>query len=266
MNGSPVTTPTQPPLNLGVAIVAQNSQRTIGLTLESVAGLAQKVVVVDGGSKDGTVDICRAHGAIVIHKPWQGHVKQKQFAIDQCRDCEWTLLLDSDESLERELYKSIRETLQTDDRRRSGWMINRKIWFLGGWLKYTYQPEWRLRLFRSNAGHIAGTDPHDRVEVKGRVGRLQGDLRHDTWANMTDMVMRHVRYAQIATEQNIRGGTSLHILFSPPAAFAKQLLIKRGIFDGWRGVLVAGMMAQATLLKHAFLAARRHTNSAESIR
>lgn len=253
-------------LDLGVAIVAQDSQRTIGRTLESVAGLARKVVVVDGGSKDRTVEICRQHGAAVIHQPWQGHVKQKQFAVDQCKDCQWTLLLDSDESLEPRLRDSIRETVAANDRAFAGWMVNRKIWFLGGWLHHTYQPEWRLRLFRSDAGRIAGVDPHDRVDVVGRVWRLTGDLRHDTWANMSDMVMRHLRYAQIACEQNARGGTALEIIFSPPAALAKQLLIKRGMLDGWRGIIVAGMMAHSTLLKHTFLAAKRNTKSSESIR
>jgi glycosyltransferase involved in cell wall biosynthesis len=266
MNGSHVNNPSEAPLDLGVAIVAQDSQRTIGRTLESLAGLARKIVVVDGGSKDCTVEISRKAGAEVIHQPWQGHVKQKQFAVDQCRDCAWTLLLDSDEALEPALRDSIREAVTADNRQVGGWMVNRKIWFLGGWLNYTYQPEWRLRLFRSTAGRIAGVDPHDRVDVDGRVGRLKGDLRHDTWANMTDMVMRHLRYAQIACEHNARGGTALELIFSPPAALAKQLLIKRGVLDGWRGVLVAGMMAHSTLLKHAFLAARRNTKSMESIR
>lgn len=261
-----MTTPNDTTLDLGVAIVAQDSERTIGRTLESVAGLARKVVVVDGGSKDRTVEISHQQGAQVIHQPWQGHVKQKQFAVDQCRDCEWTLLLDSDESLEPALRESIRRTITAPDRAVAGWMVNRKVWFLGGWLNYTYQPEWRLRLFRSAAGRIAGVDPHDRVDVNGRVGRLTGDLRHDTWANMTDMALRHLRYAQIACDQQARGGSLWQIMFSPPAAFAKQLLIKRGLLDGWRGMLVAGMMAHATLLKHAFLAARRNTESPESIR
>jgi len=254
---------TEQNLDLAVAICAHNSQRTIHRCLESVAGLACRIVVVDSGSTDRTAEICRELGATVLHRDWQGHVAQKQFAIDQCRDCQWILLLDSDESLEPPLIESMRHALIQNDPAIDGWHVNRKIWFMGNWLHRTFQPEWRLRLFRSGKGHVAGVNPHDRIDVNGKTGFLRGDVRHDPWIDMTDMAIRHVRYAEIAARQ-ARRASLLRLLFSPAAALFKQLILKGGILDGWRGIIVAGMTANATMLKHLFIAAARLSPRQES--
>lgn len=244
--------------DLGVAITAMNSARTIGCVLDSVADVARRVVVVDSGSIDGTVECCRERGAEVIHRPWTGYVTQKQFAIDQCAEHRWVLLLDSDESVEPALGESIRRVLRDDDPQFDGWEVNRKVWFLGGWLHHVYQPEWRLRLVRGGTAHVAGTDPHDFLTVPGRIGRLAGDLRHDSWSGIADCAARQIRHARTSATAGARGGGALRLLCSPPAALLKQLFIKRGILDGWRGIIAASMAAHASLLKHAFLTAQRH--------
>lgn len=248
-----------PSSDLAVAMTACNSMRTIERAVRSVQGLAKRIVVVDSGSTDGTVEMCRSLGAEVIHQEWLGHVAQRQFSIDQCRDHEWILALDSDESLEPPLRESIRQVVETNDPSYDGWLLNRKVWFLGGWLHHTYQPEWRLRLFRSNRGRAMGENPHERIEVPGKVGKLKGDLRHDSWADLSDLAQRQIVYARQAAEERNSGGSALHLLINPPAAMFKQLILKRGFLDGWRGLIAAGMTANAAMLKHAYLAAKHNS-------
>jgi hypothetical protein len=243
--------------DLAVVITTKDSIRCIDRTLASVQGIAGRVLVVDSGSTDGTIEACRARGVEIVHRDWTGHVEQKQFAVDRCRDARWVLLLDSDESLERDLRQAVRAAVERDDADLDGWWVRRKTWFLGGWLHHTYQPEWRLRLVRGGIGRVVGTTPHDRLEVPGRTRRLDGVLRHDSWKDIEDLATRQVWYAQLTAEQQRRGGRVIDLLLSPPAAMLKQLIIKRGVLDGMRGLIVAGLTFNATMLKHAFIAARR---------
>ena len=53
-------------LDLCVAIIVCDAQRTIEQTIRSVNGLARRVLVVDSGSTDGTQTICRELGAEAI--------------------------------------------------------------------------------------------------------------------------------------------------------------------------------------------------------
>lgn len=244
------------PVDLAVAITAFNSMRTIQRTLESVRGLARAVVVVDSGSTDGTIECCRRMGATVIEHPWMGYGEQKRISIRHCAGHGWILVLDSDESVEPALAADMRRAIENDDGACDGYEVNRKMWFLGGWLRHTFQPEWRLRLFRAGRGEVEG-DLHEAIVVRGRTGRLAGDLRHDSYAGVEDMLRRHVRYASVHAAHGGAGGSLFRILFSPSAAFVKQLLLRRGLLDGWRGILMAGGMASHALMKHLLVAERK---------
>jgi glycosyltransferase involved in cell wall biosynthesis len=243
--------------DLAVAMTACNSLRTIDRAIASVSGLARRVVVVDSGSSDGTDERCRELGAEVIHRPWPGYVRQAQYAIDQCAGHAWVLLLDSDEALEPNLRESVRGVVESSNGANDAWELNRKIWWRDGWLNHAFQPEWRLRLFRGGRASVVGSDPHYRVCVSGPVGRLPGDLRHESWSDLPDMCRRYVQYARLSAESGARGGRAVDLLVSPPAAFVKQLVIKRGFLDGRRGVVAAGGAAMGTLVKHLFIAGRR---------
>lgn len=250
---------------LVVALTAHDSMRTIPRTLESVAGLADRIVVVDSGSTDGTVETCRAAGAEVIHRAWPGFIAQRQFLLDHCADARWILLLDSDESVEPTLSRSIREAIEADGsdvggaigNAVDGFEINRKLHYAGAWLNHAFQPEWRLRLVRGGRAVASGRLPHDRVDVPGAVRRLQGDLRHDSFADLEDMLRRQLAYARISAEHGARGGRLANVLISPATAFLKQAIVKGGFRDGWRGIVLAGGAAAGTLMKHLFVMQRR---------
>ena len=246
-----------PPSTLAVAICTCDNERTIERTLRSVADLADRIVIVDSGSRDRTIEICERFEAQIVHQAWPGMIRQRRFALEQCRDFTWVLLLDSDESLEPDARQSLRETIRGNDPAFHGWLINRKIWFLGGWLHHMYHPEWRLRLVRPEHARIAGTDPHDRVEVDGSAGRLSGIVRHDSWADVQDLIARQTRHASEQAAARSRGGQVWQLLLSPAAAMLKQLLLKGGIRDGRRGLIASGLTANYVMLKHALAAERR---------
>ncbi|MFO0875556.1 MAG: glycosyltransferase family 2 protein [Phycisphaerales bacterium] len=258
---------------LHVVLTAHDSMRTIEHTLASVRDLAERVLVVDSGSTDGTIEACRAAGAEVVHRPWSGYVAQRQAAMEWSAapssgaPPRWVLLLDSDEAVEPALAESMRRTLAGDDPAIAGYEINRKLWFHGAWLHHVFQPEWRLRLVRAalvRAGGVraVGRVPHDALEADGRVARLAGDLRHDSWLNAHDMLRRQVAYARLSAEAGAGGGTLAHVMVSPAAAFLKQFVLRGGWLDGWRGAVCAGGAAAATLMKHVCVMERRRSDTA----
>jgi len=51
---------------LSIVVPALNESEHIGPCLESVSGLEGEIIVVDGGSRDGTPEIARRHGATVV--------------------------------------------------------------------------------------------------------------------------------------------------------------------------------------------------------
>lgn len=228
---------TYDPSMLSVAIIACNNEPTITRTLDSVQSLAARVVVVDSGSTDRTIELSRALGAEVIHHDWEGHVRQKQFALDQC-DTPWVLSLDSDESVDAELAGEIQRAVMSDEANIAGCAVNRRVWFGGHELKYTWQPEWRMRLVRPQCAKWAGYDPHDRLDVSGASRRLRGILRHDAFATIAELLRKQINHGVHAGEsyhQLGRRASLTGLAVSPTAAILKQLVLKSAWLDGWRG-------------------------------
>ena len=52
-----------------VVIPALNEEEVIGDVVRSIPGLADRIMVVDNGSNDGTADRAREAGAVVIDRP-----------------------------------------------------------------------------------------------------------------------------------------------------------------------------------------------------
>lgn len=250
---------------LSISIVCCDNAETIGRTLDSVKGLLgagcggrAEIVAVDSGSTDGTLALLEAAGARVVHQPWLGYVKQKQFALEQCAG-EWLLHLDSDESLEPELRGAIEALLTGEEPAHQAYAINRKVFYAGRMLNCAWQPEWRVRLAKRERARWVGEDPHDRLELmdpSASVGKLAGDMRHDsipTIAAFLERQAKHGRIAAASAYERGKRGSIARLMLSPVGAWCKQMILRRAFMDGWRGWVAAAATANAALCKQAAL-------------
>jgi glycosyltransferase involved in cell wall biosynthesis len=262
MSSPSPTTPAAAPLpTLSVSIVCCDNAGTIGRCVRSVAGLAHEIIAVDSGSTDDTTTILRRHGARVIHQPWLGFVKQKQFALEQCAG-PWLLHLDSDESLEPALARAVRDAVRRDPNAAgdiAGYECNRKVWWAGKPLHHAWQPEWRLRLVQRDHARWTGHDPHDRLEVTrhdARTARIPGDMRHDAIADLPSFFARQVAHATVGAASYAQRGDRTRpakLVTSPLGAWLRMMLRNHAWRDGWRGWAAATTVATNAAMKHAIL-------------
>jgi glycosyltransferase involved in cell wall biosynthesis len=84
---------------LSLCMIVRNEAANLPACLDSVAGLADDIVVVDTGSTDDTRDLARARGARVIEAPWTGDFgAARNLVLAEARGA-WILVLDADETL-----------------------------------------------------------------------------------------------------------------------------------------------------------------------
>ncbi|MGZ5099458.1 MAG: glycosyltransferase family 2 protein [Usitatibacter sp.] len=227
--------PADDKLPLTVAIIALNAAAQIGACLASV-DFADEVLVVDSGSTDDTVAIARRHGARVETKEWLGFGRQKQHAVSIAKN-EWVLCLDVDERVTERLARSIREALAS--RRYRAYRIARRNRFLGRWLAHgEVYPDWTVRLFhRAHAGW-SNDEVHEAVLTTTEVGRLDGDLLHDSAEDIATYMAKQNRYTSLHAEalfkQGVRAGY-WRLAASPAARFVKFYVLRMGFLDGGPG-------------------------------
>lgn len=135
----------------------------------------------------------------------------------------------------------------------------------GRWIRHgDWYPDWQTRLWRRGRGRWGGVDPHDRLEVDGAVGTLEGELEHRSFEGMAQHVSKALRYAEVfERECSARGRrvTALDVVFRPPWRFVRSYFLRLGMLDGWAGFDVAWMSAFYTYLRYQRVhAARRRVD------
>jgi glycosyltransferase involved in cell wall biosynthesis len=238
---------------LSVTIITLDAAHQIKECLASVA-FADEILVVDSGSHDGTCEIAAQHGARVLHQAWLGYGRQKQFAVEQAVH-DWVLCIDADERLTPALRASIEGALAAPDR--NGYEMARCNRFLGRWLRHGEgYPDWSLRLFNRRKASWSDDPIHEKVVCGGRVGRVSGDLLHESAENLATYLDKQNRYTTLQAEALHRRGKRAHIghlLISPLLRFVKFFLVRLGFLDGVPGLVHIAIGCNNSFVKYAKL-------------
>ena len=233
-------------------IITFNEDARIGEAIGSLA-CCDEVLVVDSGSSDRTREIAMARGARVIEHPWEGYSRQKNFAADQAQN-DWILSVDSDERISIELANEIaawKKLEHTAPER--AYSMPRRAFYLGKWIGHSgWYPDRKIRLYDRRHCRWEGDFVHERMDVNGPVGRLNGDLLHFPYRDWNDHHARVDRYTNLAAQaarSNGRHGNVLKLAFAPPLTFLRSFVLHAGFLDGWRGLAIAYMGARYVFKK-----------------
>ncbi len=241
---------------VSACVIARDDALRIERCLESLAWADEILVVIDERSRDASEALAVRCGARVLRRAYAGNVEQKNFALDAAKH-DWVIALDADEALSPALALALRERIARAADDLDGIELNRVTWHLGRWIRHgDFHPDWQLRAFRRTRGRWAGSNPHGRVRVAGRVERLAGDLEHHSYVDLADQVARVQAYSRVEAQTLHRLGRRARVsdlCLRPPARFLRAYLLKAGFRDGMPGLLIAVITAFHVLLKYAKL-------------
>ena len=97
-------------MKISVSMITLNERDYIESALRSCS-FADEIVVNDGGSTDGTLDILEKWGVKIIKTPWENHFgKQRQISLENCTG-DWIVRIDADEVFSEEFEKNIKKVL-----------------------------------------------------------------------------------------------------------------------------------------------------------
>jgi len=186
-------------------VLTYNEQANLSSCLESVAGWASGLFVVDSGSTDGTRQIAERYGARVVEHPFETHAQQWRWALAHLPlGHPWVLALDADQRLTRELKDEIAGLFKSGDDGPDdveGFYLNRRQIFRGRWIRHGgYYPKYLLKLFRRDRVQI---DERDLIDhhflVSGCARALRHDLVEDNVkeSDIGFWIEKHNRYAAL---------------------------------------------------------------------
>ncbi len=232
-------------MTLSLCIPTFNEAKNVHYPLDSCIDWVDEVVIIDGGSSDGTVDLVKRYGKKVrvfeVDNP-PNFLLNKQRAIERAKG-DWILQLDADEEVSERLKCEILSTLQREEQK-DGYWIPRKNLFLGRFLmKGGVYPDRVLRLYKRSKAYFELKHVHEHAKIDGEVGELNAPLEHYADPEFGRYLKRWVRYnkldVKLLAEQGAAPSFFQYCFWKPASTFVSMFGRHKGFMDGWQGFVFA---------------------------
>jgi len=224
-------------------ILTKNNEKTIKNALNSVKW-ANEIIIVDGLSEDGTINICREYGEKVkiFQRKFEGFDNERNFAISKCQH-KWVIEIDADETYSENLQDSIKKVINSDTDY-GAFKIKRIDHFLKRYLTTLKL----VRLYRNGKAKYYGST-HECIKIKGKTSPkpLLGICNHHP--NDTNSLFDIIKQMDRETEKELlkrfkNKEMSLPIIFinmtlRPIFLFFGILIYKKFILSGMPGFIWA---------------------------
>lgn len=221
-------------------IITYNEEANIARTLDRLKW-ARRILVIDSGSTDGTLDIIRSYPRTeVVHRPFDEFARQCNFGIAQVATT-WVLSLDADYELSDELVHELH--CLRPDAATGGYQAQFVYRVFGRPLRGTLYPP-RTVLYRKDKARYQNEGHGHRVTVAGNVVPLAGVIFHDDRKPLARWFTAQQRYAReeaehlMASDRKALGRADrirLAAWPAPLAVFIYALILKGCLLDGWPG-------------------------------
>lgn len=186
------------PQSLTALILTFNEEQHIERCIRSLAGVAERICVVDSFSSDRTVEIARGLGAEVRQNAWKNYATQFQYGLDHFEIAsDWTMRVDADEYLDPSLRANLSTWLATPKPGINALYLRRKIVFLGRPILHGFfYPAMMLRIWRSGEGRIESRWMDEHIVLENPISEaLDGDLVDHNLNDLTWWIGKHNGYA-----------------------------------------------------------------------
>jgi len=242
-------------LPISVCILVKNEELHLKKCL-SLLNQFSEVIILDTGSEDRSIEICKSFNVKVITSDWKGFT-QSRIELFNIASNDWIFWLDADEYIPQKLVNSLYDFFNSPPKNISAIKINRKVKFENQWVHHGHWfPDWNIRLFKSDAWEMHDRLVHESISLKyGNTFRINDILEHHSFSDWNDFHQRQNRYINLWAEDKFKANKTyktpayLHAIWD----FIQGYFLKKGILDGALGFKIARQHALYVSKKHQLL-------------
>ncbi len=238
-------------MDLTVLILAKNEEENIAEAVASARGISDRVIVLDSGSADRTVELSRKAGAEVHFRAMDDFASQRNFALGLAQT-RWVLFLDADERPDEELAQALRSVADRQEAPRQYVLRRRSVAFGKRFRHGVLRPDSVLRLFVREHVRWEGK-VHERPVCGDPKETLPGWLDHHTYRTWGQWLAKFDQYTTLWAREAFGRGkrtTPLGALGHASFAFIQMAFLRGGVLDGTMGLVMSANHFFYTLMKY----------------
>lgn len=280
--------------SIAVIILTFNEEDHVGPAIESVAGWASEIFVVDSFSTDATIDAALKYtdqGVRVVQHAFENYSSQWNWALNNLPiTAAWTLKLDADERVPDDFKVEVLGVLATAAPDLAGFYFQRRMIFMNKALRFGGNVSYDLRMWKTGSARFDGRQINEHAMVDGKTHNLSCMVDHHDTKSITEWWEKHNRYSSLEALSMIDEAQfdviKARLLGSPderkkwlrrmywgqPLRFLSAVILflyhfvlKLGMLDGSRGFQVAFLRATYFYLTDLKLIEYRRTGKRPTV-
>lgn len=237
---------------ISVIIITKNAAHQIAACLESVQW-ADEIIILDAGSQDNTLAICREFtDSVYVNPYWQGFGVQKNRALAKAQH-EWVLSLDADEVVTPALRQEIVQVINIAQEQ-TAFQIPRQSYYCGRWIKHSWGDDYVTRLFRRKKAKFTEDLVHEKIQLRqGKLGTLTQPILHYSFNSLEEVLEKTNFYSTASAQMLYQNGKRSNLtkaIFHGLWTFLRFYIFKLGFLDGREGFILAVSNAEGTYYRY----------------
>jgi glycosyltransferase involved in cell wall biosynthesis len=242
------------PSTISIVIMTKNEAEDIPACIDS-ALWANEVIILDCGSTDNTLEVCKKYAVTVVNTDWPGFGEQSNRALNIISS-DWCLLVDADERIPEKLKQEILSTINSNPVH-AVYKLPRLNFFMGQAMWHSLNPKGDLPVKLLRKGLVRFQyEVHPEPVINGSTGKLTNCLLHYPFKNLAELLDKANYYSSLCVAKleakNVTPGIT-KTLFHASWAFFKIYFLNLGFLDGWPGFVVAFSNFEGVFYKYAKL-------------
>ncbi|VXC10407.1 Glycosyltransferase involved in cell wall bisynthesis [Flavobacterium sp. 9R] len=248
---------------LSALIITFNEESNIKSAIENLS-FADEIIIVDSHSTDATVSIASSFENVkIIQNKFINYADQRNFAINLA-SYPWILFIDADERINPALEEEIKNIIQKENsiiayEFNRTFLFNKQPLHFSGW-----QTDKIYRLFRKENGYYDGNKiVHEKLIVNGKSGAVKNKLLHYSYTDYSSYKYKMIQYGKMKAIEELNKGTVpnvFHFYIRPAYQFLYQYIIRLGILDGKKGMIICYLNAYSVYERFQELKKLRSNN------
>ncbi|MGB9430372.1 MAG: glycosyltransferase family 2 protein [Gammaproteobacteria bacterium] len=242
---------------ISVVLIVRDAAATLAATLDSVRDFGE-VLIYDNGSRDNTPEIAYRYANVRIERGQFSGFGPTRNAAAVLVHHDWIFSLDADEVVRPGLAAAIASLAL--DKPEQTYAVERQNYLLGKRVRHGgWGSQWLTRLYNRRTHQFTDVAVHEKVELKTgeQPVQLPGVLRHTGMRDAGDFLVKMHRYTMLKAGESTRTYPPAIILLKTVWAFIRAYVLRLGLLDGWRGLLISVSEANGVFYKYMVIYSQR---------
>jgi len=240
---------------ISAVLITRNEERNIKRCLESLKWV-DEIIIVDGESRDSTIEIAKGYGAKIISHRFEGDFGMERNIGNDNATGDWILALDADEVIPEKTRDNIIGILKNESPF-DAYNVPRRQYFLGKPLMHGGRYHSIINFFKRGKVRFDGK-VHHLVVVDGKIGQFEHPIEHYPFNSISEFIQKHDRYTGYEALEMFEKfkdselkNVKYNLTIKPVKLFFKTYFKKKGHKDGILGLIFCILFSWSYFLRWA---------------